>query len=391
MRNRVIYALVLAVGIYCIMGRNGQILAAPQAEVEPREFILGELPEGKVFEYHFTVRNVGDEDLRINPINVSCSCTQILEPKDTFVLKPQESRKVLFSFDTSGFMGKQKKYIFLNTNDPSRRSLRIKIEADIKEAPQSFLQRFRSFNLGAVMSAGLLDGFNPCAFTVLVFFISFLTFVGYKRGEMFVVGGAFILSVFLTYLLIGIGLFKVLMQTEIFYILSRIIYISTGILAIFLGLISFYDAFIFKKTKDAEKIKLKLPGLIKKQIHGIIREATDVRKDTSSGFGRLFKFTLSAFVCGFLVSLLESVCTGQIYVPTIVYILGISELRLKAFIYLVLYNLMFILPLVGIFVFGVTGVTSADFARFAQRHIFIIKFNTALIFLLLGSVLLMLR
>ncbi|MDD4909793.1 MAG: DUF1573 domain-containing protein [Candidatus Omnitrophica bacterium] len=368
----------------------GYASAQPVMEVEPKEFSLGDLREGKVSRHELAIRNAGDEELRINPINVSCSCVQIVEPKSSFVLPPKQEGKVVFTFDTTGFRGEQKKYLFLSSNDPQRQNVRMRITANIKDSPQSFLERFKSFTFSAILVAGLADGFNPCAFTVLVFFVSFLAFVGYRKREMVAVGAMFILAVFLTYLLIGLGLFKVFMQAEVFGLFSKVIYILTGAIAIVLAAFSFYDAYIFKKTKDPERMKLKLPGLIKKQIHGVIRGGTDIRDDSPSCF-RFLKFLIPAFVSGFLVTLLESVCTGQLYVPTIAYIFGMPELKARALAYLLLYNLMFILPLVGIFIFGVAGVTSSDFAKFARRHIFLVKVVTALVFLLLGSVLLIVR
>ena len=60
------------------------------------------------------------------------------------------------------------------------------------------LAHFKVFKPLAVISAGLVDGINPCAFTVIVFFISFLALQGYRRPELIVIGLAFIFAVFLT-------------------------------------------------------------------------------------------------------------------------------------------------------------------------------------------------
>ena len=151
-------------------------------------------------------------------------------------------------------------------------------------------------------------------------------------------------------------------------------------------MVSLYDWWIFNKTKDPEKIKLKLPGIIKKKIQSTIREKTDGRegfKDKS-----LIKLMLTALSCGFIVSLLESVCTGQLYLPTIVYVLGIPELRIKAWLYLIIYNLMFIAPLLVIFLFALLGTTSQTFAKLAGRHLAKVKLLTAIVFFALGIFLL---
>jgi len=43
-------------------------------------------------------------------------------------------------------------------------------------------EHFRSFKTLAIVVAGLIDGINPCAFTVIVFFVSFLAFQGMQGG-----------------------------------------------------------------------------------------------------------------------------------------------------------------------------------------------------------------
>lgn len=102
----------------------------------------------------------------------------------------------------------------------------------------------------------------------------------------------------------------------------------------------------------------------------------------------LLGLLLSALITGFIVSLLEAICTGQVYLPTITFILKITPLRLQAWGYLVLYNLMFIAPLAAIFLFALWGATSRDFAKFMQRHIGLIKILMAVLFFGLGVFLL---
>jgi cytochrome c biogenesis protein CcdA len=81
--------------------------------------------------------------------------------------------------------------------------------------------------------------------------------------------------------------------------------------------------------------------------------------------------------------LLEAVCTGQTYLPTIVFILkGYKDM--KAFIYLVTYNLMFVVPLFVIFLFALFGATSVQFSRFMKDKLGAIKILMSLLFLGLG-------
>jgi cytochrome c biogenesis protein CcdA len=98
----------------------------------------------------------------------------------------------------------------------------------------------------------------------------------------------------------------------------------------------------------------------------------------------LFKLIISAFVSGFLVSILEAVCTGQLYLPTITFIFKTTPLRFRAFLYLILYNAMFVVPLLAVFLFAFFGVTSNQFAQFIKKHMLSIKFIMAIIFIGLG-------
>ncbi|NQV04146.1 MAG: hypothetical protein HQ532_01490, partial [Candidatus Omnitrophica bacterium] len=139
-----------------------------------------------------------------------------------------------------------------------------KIEMQVAEyhppAESLILSRFESFSIYAVMAAGLLDGVNPCAFTTIVFFISFLALVGYKRREMFFAGTSFTAAVFVTYLLIGLGIFRFLRAMKSFGDVTIFIDIAIGTLAFLLGVLSLIDYFRYKKSKDSKGIILRLPG-----------------------------------------------------------------------------------------------------------------------------------
>ena len=88
---------------------------------------------------------------------------------------------------------------------------------------------------------------------------------------------------------------------------------------------SLRDAFVFRTTGKAADIKLQLPKPIKMRIHRIISG------NLSGG-----KLVAGAIVTGFLVTLLEAVCTGQVYIPTIILMTHQEGLRLKGWGYLIL-------------------------------------------------------
>ena len=361
---------------------------SPKLYLKTNTIDLGRVKEGKIYEGSFLVQNEGDSDLVIKTAQASCSCVQIKENKE-FALVPGEKKEIKFSFNSAGYNGLVTQFIYLSTNDPENKIARIEVKADVLREAQTILERFQSFSPGVIIGAGLIDGINPCAFSVLVFFISFLSFVGYSRRQILTSGLSFVFAVFLTYLLLGLGLFGFLHKLEVFRQLSKIVYLATGLLAIVLGFFSWYDWRIYRRTKNTENITLKLPNLIKKKIQGIIRQKQDDRQTGQNLRSSALKLIITAFSCGIIVSLLESVCTGQLYLPTIAYVLKTQGIHLAALIYLVVYNLMFILPLIIIFALGLAGVSSQNFSSFTHKHLGLIKLLTAFVFFSLGIALLL--
>lgn len=375
----------LIAGLFFIFAAaSGTCWAGPKIDLpQGKEFNLGNLEEGKIYERSFPIKNTGDSDLEVKAVKVGCGCTTILYPKDKVTVPPAQAIEAKFTFNTEGMDGEGVKYIYIESSDPDEPAIKLKLICNVQRQSEAVISRFLSFGVLTVMGAGLIDGFNPCAFTVLVFFISFLTFAGYKKRELAVLGITFILAVFATYVLIGLGLFKFIQSLELFGFLSRIIYLSIAGLAIILGIYSLYDWYIYNKTKDPQRIKLRLPDFIKRRTQKIIQDSARDKNKT------MIELVVTVFLSGFLVSLLESICTGQTYVPTIAYVVREPSLRASALGYLALYNIMFILPLAIILIAALKGVSSETFSKIARGHLGTIKLLTAGLFFLLGVLLLL--
>jgi len=256
--------------------------------------------------------------------------------------------------------------------------------------PADPIAYFKSFVPLSVVVAGLEDGINPCAFTVIVFFISFLVLQGYRKRELFFIGAAFILSVFLTYLGIGLGVFNFFYRFSGLWAVVHLFNIVIGLASIIFGILAVYDFIKLKKTGSTEQLILQLPKPVKERIHKVVgffyrKNNLEKQQNLNPGLARLI---LSAFITGFLVSLLEAVCTGQVYLPTIAFVLKASSFKLQALGYLLLYNIMFIVPLAVIFVFALMGTTSSQFSGFLKKHLGLIKIFMAVLFFSLGIFLL---
>ena len=93
----------------------------------------------------------------------------------------------------------------------------------------------------------------------------------------------------------------------------------------------------------------------------------------------------SAFLVAFPVSLFEFMCTGQTYLPTIVFITSQGALRGRATLLLIVYNLLFVAPLVAITVVAYIGVTSDRLVAWLKRNTTSVKAGTAVLFTALAA------
>lgn len=175
-----------------------------------------------------------------------------------------------------------------------------------------------------VILNGLIDSFNPCAIGVLISYLALILSFKVARRHFINFGLFYILATYATYLLIGLGILRVV---HLFGVHNFFGWIATVVILV-LGLFNIKDFFW---------PYWKIPLL-------------------TSFFGRCHlprwkpKFTvIGALVLGFLIGICEFPCSGGIYLAT-VSLLSVKETFLKGVSYLLVYNLMFVLPLVIIFI-----------------------------------------
>ncbi|MBN2738830.1 MAG: metallophosphoesterase [Spirochaetales bacterium] len=235
-------------------------------------------------------------------------------------------------------------------------------------------EAFSGLTLGLVFGAGFLDGINPCAFTTMIFLISYLSVVGATRNRMLLTGGIFTLSVFLTYFVIGLsyfGIARLIMEN------NGVTLVINGILLIFvlvLAVLSLMDYFKCRQGKIKEMV-LKLPGKLSEKIKTHIRR-----------FARHSVALAGAtFLLGIVISGMELTCTGQVYIP-IVTMISEPQHRAMAVFYLLLYNLAFIIPLIVIFLLATFGVTSRNLEIFFKKHVASVKLAFSALFAVMALV-----
>ena len=241
-------------------------------------------------------------------------------------------------------------------------------------AQQGIVERFASFGVFTVIFAGLVDGLNPCAFATMVFFVSYLTISGRKGREILLVGGAFTFGVFMAYTLVGLGLYQLLsIMGDWLAMMGRWVYGLTAVLCLVLAVVSFLD-FLKARRGEIGEMALNLPHKLRMRINATIRKGRNSRA-----------FVAGAFVTGIVVSFLELACTGQVYLPTILFVTSVPELRAQATLYLLIYNLLFVVPLVAVFVLAYYGTGAKQFSDFLQKRAATVKLGLSLLFFALAG------
>jgi cytochrome c biogenesis protein CcdA len=218
-----------------------------------------------------------------------------------------------------------------------------------------------SFTLPLVVTCALIDSVNPCAFAVLVFLLlSIITLE--SRRRVLAVGFAYIAAVFIFYLLSGIGLFSFVLQFGV----SQILFRAAAILAIILGLVNVID--VIRKN---EGFILAIPASKKEVIERYIRDAS----------------LPGAFILGILVGIFELPCTGGIYLA----ILGMMSKTLtfnEGLPYLLLYNFIFVLPLIAILLVVAFGLAPETVNSWRVENRRILRLGIGLAMIAIGMVML---
>jgi cytochrome c biogenesis protein CcdA/glutaredoxin len=251
--------------------------------------------------------------------------------------------------------------------------------SELDAAENRLWERARNISMIAVAFGGLADGVNPCAFATLVFFICCLAGAGKDRKTILSAGAGFTAGVFVTYFLTGVGLSEVLLRLEFLPLVSTIVTWTIIGLVFILGIVSLWD-FILALRGKAGEMRLKLPDRLRMKINALIARRMRARS-----------VLLAAVGLGVTISLLEFVCTGQVYLPLIRFMTTVTGDRVRGLGLLLIYNIGFILPLAAVFAATFFGLQSDRLTSAFKRHLPAGKLLLAVFFLALGVLLLHLQ
>ncbi len=242
---------------------------------------------------------------------------------------------------------------------------------ELEKSEQRISTRYRKIKTGVILLAGLFDGINPCAFATIIFFISYMLISRKEKKEIIQVSGAFIAGVFIAYYLMGLGLTEFITRFAIIEVLGLWFNWIMAAMVLIIMLLSIYDGILCLRGK-IDEIKLQLPNFLKERIRQSIRAGA-----------KNYHFVFAAFITGVIVSFLELACTGQVYAPTILFMLKTGSGTFQAYYLLALYNLAFVAPLILIFIMTYFGMKSETLIRLFRSNAALVKFGTALLFLVI--------
>lgn len=251
--------------------------------------------------------------------------------------------------------------------------VQVQVGAEEIEAAELAIEREGGMLSALVIaSAGFADGINPCAFAILVFLVSYLTFAGRSRRQIVATGVAFAAGVFATYLTAGFGILEATRFLRRVSLLHRAVYLVAAVLCFGLAALTIHDL-MQVRLGASSAVRLRLPRRLTRFAH------TAIRRASASPY-----LAAAALLTGAVVATTEFVCTGQLYLPTILYVLQTADDVRRPASMLVLYNVAFVAPMLSAVALVSLGTTSERLAALTKRHAAAIRTAIAAVFLCLG-------
>jgi len=197
----------------------------------------------------------------------------------------------------------------------------------------------------STMVLGLMDGFNPCAFFVLAMLLSFMIHAR-SRFKMLLIGLTFVFISGLVYFMFMTALFSAIRAVNEITILAM----AGGAIALTIAVINLKDVFFFKKGVSLSIPESKKPALYKR-MRGLIKSQS------------LLEIFLGTIILAFVANTYELLCTAGI---PLVYgnLLNVQQLDvLTSILYIALYNVFYVLPLLTIVIVFVKTLGSRKLSQ----------------------------
>lgn len=219
--------------------------------------------------------------------------------------------------------------------------------------------------VGIVLGAAAIDSINPCAIGVLILMVSVVLGQGGSPRRLLTVGFAYIFAIFATYLIAGLGL--VYFFSTIPIVIAEYLSIAVGMLVILGGILEIKDFFWYGKG-----FSLQIPKKYADKIHE---------------WSTTNKSVWGVMALGAFVAAVELPCTGAPYLA-IITILRI-DFTIWAFLLMVLYNIVFVAPLIIILIMVASGTKVSAVAKWKEDSKGNMRLAMGLLFVALGWILIL--
>ncbi|MBI2327410.1 hypothetical protein HYU92_03730 [Candidatus Curtissbacteria bacterium] len=218
--------------------------------------------------------------------------------------------------------------------------------------------------LTVVLASAAIDSINPCAIGVLILMVSVVLGAKKSTGKLLLLGGLYIISIFATYLAAGLGLIYFLGSIPLF--VAEYLSLIVGGFVILAGLLEIKDFFWY-----GQGFSLQIPSYFAQKIHGYSKNLTIP--------GVIF---LGAFIAG-----VELPCTGAPYLA-IITLLSLN-FNFQAFLLLILYNIVFVAPLVVILLLVALGTNVSTIHDWKEANKPFMRLAIGLMLIALGWLLIL--
>lgn len=222
---------------------------------------------------------------------------------------------------------------------------------------KSLKQRLSFFAI--MLPAAISDSINPCAFAVMLLLLTTILSRHKSRKKTLLAWALFSLAVFLSYLAMGVWLFSALATASNTFVLKLVVWI----LWLLVWLANLKDFFRYGKW-----FVMEVPFSRRPKMQEIIDRVSS---------------PWWAFIVGIIVSLFLLPCSSGPYFTILWYLSSqTKDITTRWYLYLVIYNLIFVLPMFAISILVGFGYTSVDKLAKIKHQ------NTKLIHLIVGLLML---
>ena len=210
--------------------------------------------------------------------------------------------------------------------------------------------------------SALLDSVHPCSFSILLITVAFLFGMQMARGRILAIGGIYIAGIFVAYLAIGIGAFQVLHIFDVPHFMGKL---GTTLLILF-GVLNLTNWLV-----PSFPLKLSIPASAHRKMAELMNSVS----------------IPAAFALGLLVGLCQFPCMGGPYLM-VIGLLHDSATYAAGVGYLVLYNVILIVPLAAVLYLAANKDVVEKMQGWRRTNISAVRLWSGIAMVLLGIIVL---